>query len=1805
MALICPNKNLKEWQQLVSSVGEDTATLKWYESQGDTNILNKPKSIQTLEKELIDGFLKDFNITVTEYNNLKEDLGIDSYTASDLITKSIAYQTGESILPEVAYFAYSMLGKQNNKLRSEMKYLINKWDKYQERFKVHAAAIKQRVGYMPKEVWRPRIQELVILDFLQENLTNYYQNPEAFKKQLDTKWTAEDFSTWEKIIKWIQRNLGLFRESKEASLEKLTNIATGIADEILTRNYTYYNYNLSEDQIKKYYNDTINTDSFAKSIVEFGQSLGIVLTGSLALRRAGTVYRTAEETLHDIDWVIPYDLVSDSKNISVLNKIIDQQSSISPSAAAKSGLEFVNEFTWFKEFKNKFPSFTFINSFYGVDTGYNSLTTQGVINGQFYEADGFHTEEVSYYKKDPSTRKPIKIKETKKVKHKKGDWIKDTGYVIDFFIRLTPHQEQHENYFKLWKEIMIAKIKMGRDKDFTDWKAFVPYLKSKDSFNFNYEGFRHLNYQSSENNALEETTPDVLFQTKNIKTGVAELFDLIPELASIGTPEQYSQYLDTIFPNSDVKDILYHGTNSDVFEKFDTTREKPKRDIVPSDGIFFSYDKEASSDNGFGASHWGRNIIASVVDVQNPEVGTMYNTFRGIRENKTSDSILGTTIGEENPSINSALKKWNTTAEEVKSEVLTEGEENSWVRTVVVFNQSQGHVLGNAQDIQGFKKFIKKTENPANEQKENLDTLFREFITINGGKIESVESLVDLFGGDYAAAYDALNKIVYLAKGKTDETTLPEELGHFIVDLLGEDHPLVKGLLGNISKLDYKTIMDQIDPEYNKIYKGDAKALKVELAGKLIGHVLLGKDISTLLNVSKKAAQPEANIFKRTIDKIKSIVLKMFSNSNEKQLDNIHNTIKNYTGEIAKKVINKEKIDVIPFRNKPVHPVFFQTKAERETKKARKEYLEQEVLLKRRVGKLNKELSTLIPNTTAYNKKKEDVRRLKYKLEELEATSNRGILVEEGNLLLSKVNNFISGLEAGTFTLDSFEEVDIQYAIEILNAFNDFEGTSDTAKRLRKRLLPFEEQYVEKVINESITNQYGKTLTMEDIEAQDTDIDRLTRYTGALSDVPNYIAATIGANIKEAQNRVTVKNAQDTNEVIAQIDALKAWAKKNGIAEKDIYKIFIQNYRGTTVLTKPYTTEFYDKLSEAFKKLKSPSKELQLEGKSWLKNNVVKDSDGYWIALKESYKNKNYQKIQNTPELKAFYDFHQRKTKEAFDKIPVNGKQDFIANIRKSTVETLLGSDKTLLGKLKYLFAGLIKIKEVNMTDFAADEDLIADKVPVQFVASIEADVKSEDLGKNLLTFLAFANNYEEMSEILPKVQLLKDIIAKGGEKFRKSSNPKLRIKGEATNLYNMIDDVIEMQVLGRMKKEELKLTIDRQYDADGNIVSQKYINGSDLLDIGLKFNSLLRIGINPINAFSNVFIGEIGNAIEAMGGRFFSLKNYNTASKIYFQNNFKKDSLVDYWIDKIAPLQELEDYENLNKVKLKGRLDSNKIQQVIYSPQSMGEKFMQSRLMLAVLLKEGVINEDGTTTAFGNKLTEQQISKLRDKTQRVVQMIHGRYSSRDAATAQQYALYRAVAQFRKWIPAAFESRFQKEKYDARLQEQIEGRYRTFGRMLLRLSDTISRLQKGKLTSLEVYNMKKNLMEATIFAGSLLLYYGLKGGEDDKEWRKKPLVKFSLTQLDRISGDLLFFLNPKEYVTLASTAAPLSKTANDLLQTIINIPAIFDSGKDAYYRSGPRKGEHKFLSRFGSIIPGVKPVQDVLRLVNDNEFISY
>jgi len=447
-------------------------------------------------------FLQDFNFDIKEYDSIKSALGYDSNQMIDLASKFVAVEEDVLLDKSLAYVGYMFLGKENSKIKSDLRFRIKNWDRYEEVFNRFKEQVSKEEGYIEnKSEWINKIRDKVIVEFLSEHIVEYAKNPQEFEKTYNRKWTQEDFTFFQKLLRKI---LNLFK-SKQQDANTITNLAYQLSHEILNREYDILDYNLAEDQIQKYYKDTIEQDPQAKDIVEFSQKEGIVLTGSLALRYAGTVYRTEQETLHDLDFVVPYNINKEEKELKALMTYKAMHPDMTLEEFGNVTFKMIDEFSWFQKLQEKYPTYKKLYGFYGKEhKSFESYTLTGVIDGQFYESNGTHTE---------VNNKGITV--TKK--HKKGEYIKDTGYIIDHFVRMTPNQEEHENYFKLWKEIMIAKLKMGRSKDLTDFKYFVPFTKSTDSFNFYYKDWVYQSLGVSKFKRFPLITPEQQEQINNCK----------------------------------------------------------------------------------------------------------------------------------------------------------------------------------------------------------------------------------------------------------------------------------------------------------------------------------------------------------------------------------------------------------------------------------------------------------------------------------------------------------------------------------------------------------------------------------------------------------------------------------------------------------------------------------------------------------------------------------------------------------------------------------------------------------------------------------------------------------------------------------------------------------------------------------------------------------------------------------------------------------------------------------------------------------------------------------------------------------------------------------------------------------------------------------------------------------------------------------------------------------------------------------------------------------------------------------------
>lgn len=856
------------------------------------------------------------------------------------------------------------------------------------------------------------------------------------------------------------------------------------------------------------------------------------------------------------------------------------------------------------------------------------------------------------------------------------------------------------------------------------------------------------------------------------------------------------------------------------------------------------------------------------------------------------------------------------------------------------------------------------------------------------------------------------------------------------------------------------------------------------------------------------------------------------------------------------------------FEKLSTRPTALEARAERMAKNQRESAFERQyAFFKRRIAVIRKSLGKMTKEGSEYFEKIAELDRLQEKLETANEEQSHEMFIELGKTVLDSAEGFIQKLEQGD---KSVTKKNILFVINTLATFNDFEGLSDKSKELFRRAYPFLSKQALESINKYATEKGG--ITQEMIDKQVADIGTFTASVGALADLANYIARTIGSVIKAAQNRASTMNKKLLSEVQIEVNKLKEYAKANNKTLEEVYNMFI--------------TETEDNIK--------------------MIANTIK-VDGEWVA------NRDFKVISDNPTLLGFYNFYQKLMSESEANLPIKVGKNYIPNIHKTDV--------------KYQLTHLIDKHEIKFDQFKSNEELYADIVPEQFRGKIPKDKKSRDLGASLLEFAAYSNTFHELSEALPEARLLQAQLewkqtAQGHvtkREFTKSSDASKRINFEHSNLSKMVSKVIDMQLKGEMAKKEGAWKVKEIKDAEGNVIGYEQVYVSDVIDLALKYNSMLRIGFSPVTAIANVLFGDVSNIIESIGGRFFGVKDLASATNIFFSQidyvKNEKTSEVYKWLEALNPLQELDDYNLGENVKLK-KMSTEKLQEYMYAMQKKGELFLQSRTMIAVLIKEGFMDSSGKTTAkglelLGGKSGITNLEQMSDKIQRLNQMIHGRYSRREAAALQQSVIYRCLIQFRKWIPSALEARFGAKQYDNRLGVEIEGRYRTLWNLVAskEVFTNLLKMSQGKLSPLEMYNMRKNLTELTILAGTILSYAYLTSGSDEERRKKlkNPGIKLALTLIDRVSGDLSFFYNPKNATNIATNAIPLAKTVKDLFKAIGYIPAAFHYGdeSDYEYQAGGLKGSNKFWANFNKILIGFKPVQDVYKIFNENSLDEF
>jgi hypothetical protein len=166
------------------------------------------------------------------------------------------------------------------------------------------------------------------------------------------------------------------------------------------------------------------------------------------------------------------------------------------------------------------------------------------------------------------------------------------------------------------------------------------------------------------------------------------IFNKYNKLSEIGSIEQYREYINTIFPNSNVRDIVYHGGTLNI-------QDRGKDQFTGKYGIYFTgSESRAKSYIKSGNKEYQNKskIYEVLINIQNPLDSNIWRRWKFNADMITDKEY-------------DIIKKNNSDGIIVKDFLSNFTQYNT---QYVVFNIEQVHILGSEKDINGFSNFINK-----------------------------------------------------------------------------------------------------------------------------------------------------------------------------------------------------------------------------------------------------------------------------------------------------------------------------------------------------------------------------------------------------------------------------------------------------------------------------------------------------------------------------------------------------------------------------------------------------------------------------------------------------------------------------------------------------------------------------------------------------------------------------------------------------------------------------------------------------------------------------------------------------------------------------------------------------------------------------------------------------------------------------------------------------------------------------------------------------------------------------------------
>lgn len=973
-----------------------------------------------------------------------------------------------------------------------------------------------------------------------------------------------------------------------------------------------------------------------------------------------------------------------------------------------------------------------------------------------------------------------------------------------------------------------------------------------------------------------------------IKEGVDFVFEQNPELSKIGTEKQYSQYLKTIFPDSQLKDIMYHTS----------TTKRTSFKVGEKGAIWFTHEAKQGYE-------YGNIINAVILNTKNIGDGVQLLSDK-YDEFTATDWINKEDVKEFKSKGYDSLKGFTETGN---------------ISEFLVFEPNQIHILGSKKDIQKFKEFTKKPQYQIGKDKsevnQELDSKLKDLLSNLGISIESFEAFKDKYDVDAIAAADIVNGIIHYDESTANQLTLPEETAHFVIELMGHS-PLQQRLLALVEANDYyKELLGDDYTNYHNAYDGNRDMLIKEAAGKLLAQALVSQFNNEMIQIP----QQQVTLAKRLWNWVKNLFSKVDKNTWTKEIAEVY-------GQTAEQFLAGD-LRGLSKDNLTMGKVMWQLSdsslkgLKRAVKTARDKSAKRLEVYRRKdkkkfAAKEEKNLKELVKNFDDENFLLGAVKTVQHSRKMFKDVNGRLSEVEKQFENLDTVNlkKAAGVLRDMKLFKDSYGPVlkDLKNEINRLIREEPNVGRYKTIKKVLVELIDVSETLENSYFELSVplfSRYLGKFVgdgPMKDLESAlrtaEGDITFWQRWLDAMAEANDPILQLIDVAVKEAKQEAM----QDSYPLQKDLIQSKMDLEKAGIKDAEwIYELDSRGNPTGNIITKYNEGEYmtamqvqFNTLLEKYNLPKDASERAAnlaahpvkkrgwgRDWKKWHDENTQENPDAKaiidekkaelstedfneWfndntyifgdeikftreLALPSNkYKNPAFADIQNNKAKKAFYDTIVKIKDEMDNLLPeqyASGnlapqlRKDFIERLKSIKTAEDLGKfkeevrdaffnveDTTELGSsLNRTESGSVdKKNKFRLTDEA---DMPVNFLPIHFTKKLSnMDTLSTDIVASMSAYVMMAQDYSKMSKVIDLLEIGRDLVSTRDVVQTDSKGNKLKER------INLLTNRVEEKLIKKPGATKAAERLDDYYKMV--VYGQQKAEGKDVDVMGIKFNS-------------------------------------------------------------------------------------------------------------------------------------------------------------------------------------------------------------------------------------------------------------------------------------------------------------------------------------------------------------------------------